>query len=71
MISRFLKYEVRVELYDVVQEKRDQICNVANQHGIQSVRVFGTAAWLGDEPPDDLNLLLEFEEGRSIFDLNL
>jgi uncharacterized protein len=69
MISRVLKCEVWVVLYDVVQEKRDLILKVANQHGIQSVRVIGTEARLEAGSTGDLDLLVEFEEGRSLFDL--
>lgn len=56
-------------LFDVLQEKRDLILKVAGEHGIQSVRVFGSVARLEDGPTSDLDLLVDFEEGRSLFDL--
>lgn len=56
-------------LYDVLQEKRDQILKIAYEHGVQNVRVFGSAARHEDGPASDLDLLVDFEEGRSLFDL--
>lgn len=58
-----------VTLYDVLQEKRDLILKVADDHGIQNVRTFGSVARPEDGPESDLDLLVEFEEGRSLFDL--
>lgn len=56
-------------LYDVLQGNRDLILKVADGHGIQNVRVFGSVARLEDGPKSDLDLLVEFEKGRSLFDL--
>ncbi|WP_228275687.1 nucleotidyltransferase family protein [Gracilibacillus oryzae] len=54
---------------DVLQEKREIILNLAAQHGIQNVRVFGSVSRLEDGPLSDLDLLVDFEKGRSLFDL--
>jgi predicted nucleotidyltransferase len=56
-------------LYDVLQEKRDVILRIANEHGIQSVQIFGSVARLEDDSDSDIDLLVEFEKGRSLFDL--
>jgi predicted nucleotidyltransferase len=56
-------------LYDILQEKRDLILKVANNNGIKNVRVFGSAARLEDGPNSDLDLLVDFNDGRSLFDL--
>ena len=56
-------------LYDVLQEKRNLILKMAIEHGIQNVRVFGSVARLKDETTSDLDLLVEVEKGRSLFDL--
>jgi len=56
-------------LYDVLQGNRDLILKVADEHGIQNVRIFGSVARLEDGPKSDLDLLVEFEKGRSLFDL--
>lgn len=56
-------------LYDVLQEKRDVILEMGDIHGIQNIRVFGSVARLEDGSTSDLDLLVTFEEGRSLFDL--
>ncbi|WP_062110639.1 nucleotidyltransferase family protein [Bacillus niameyensis] len=56
-------------LYDVIQEKSSLILKIASEHGIQNVRVFGSVARQEDGPTSDLDLLVDFEEGRSLFDL--
>jgi len=58
-----------IVLYDVLQEKRNLILKMAVEHGIQNVRVFGSVARLKDETTSDLDLLVEVEKGRSLFDL--
>lgn len=56
-------------LYDVLQDKRELILKIASEHGIQNVRVFGSVARCEDGPTSDLGLLVNFEDGRSLFDL--
>jgi hypothetical protein len=56
-------------LYDLLRDKRDLIFKVANKHGIKNIRVFGSVARHEDVPESDLDLLVDFEEGRSLFDL--
>ncbi|WP_217994030.1 nucleotidyltransferase family protein [Lentibacillus sp. CBA3610] len=58
-----------VVLYDVLQEKRDVILKIADEQGIQNVQIFGSVARLEDGSASDLDLLVEFEKGRSLFDL--
>lgn len=56
-------------LYDVLQKKRELILKIAIEHGIQNVHIFGSVAKLEDNATSDLDLLVEFEKGRSLFDL--
>lgn len=56
-------------LYNILQEKRDIILGIANKHGIKNVQVFGSVARLEDNSASDIDLLVEFENGRSLFDL--
>lgn len=56
-------------LYDVLQEKRSQILKIASEHGIKNIRVFGSVARFEEGPASDLDLLVDFEKGRSLFDL--
>ncbi|WP_158735809.1 nucleotidyltransferase family protein [Alteribacillus sp. YIM 98480] len=56
-------------MLDDLQEKRDLILKIAREHGIKNVRVFGSVARSEDGSASDLDLLVDFEEGRSLFDL--
>jgi uncharacterized protein len=49
--------------------RRDDILSIAAQHGARNVRVFGSVA-RGDARPDsDVDILVDMEPGRSLFDL--
>lgn len=56
-------------LYEVLKEKCDQILEIASKHGIQNLRIFGSVARFEDGPRSDLDLLVDVEEGKSLFDL--
>lgn len=56
-------------LHNVLQDKRNTILEIANDHGVRNIKVFGSVAKKEDGPNSDLDLLVEFEEGRSLFDL--
>lgn len=56
-------------LFDVLHEKRKLILKSASEHGIKKVQVFGSVARFEDGPSSDVDLLVEFEKGRSLFDL--
>ncbi|MGP4071195.1 nucleotidyltransferase family protein [Piscibacillus sp. B03] len=56
-------------IYDILQENRNLILKSADDHGVQNVRVFGSVARHEDESMSDLDLLVDFEENRSLFDL--
>ena len=48
---------------------RSEILRVASRHGVRSISVFGSIA-RGDATADsDVDFLVEFELGRSLFDL--
>ncbi len=53
---------------DELRQRRDDIVAIAAAHGASEVRVFGSVA-LGEQGEDsDLDLLVRFEPGRSLFD---
>jgi hypothetical protein len=54
---------------DVLQAQRADILRVATLHGARNVRIFGSVAPGDEEPSSDVDLLVEFEEGRSVLDL--
>src|SRR5699024_943405 len=56
-------------LYNILQQKREKSLVVAYTDGIKNVQVFGSVARLEDNSASDIDLLVEFENGRSLFDL--
>jgi len=55
-------------LQALLSERREQIIELARSHGARNVRVFGSAARGDDRPDSDLDLLVDFEDGRSLLD---
>jgi len=51
-----------------ISEKRVQILLVAAAHGARNVRVFGSVARGDSGAESDVDLLVEFEPGRSLLD---
>ena len=47
----------------------EAILRIASAHGSHDVRVFGSRAREDARPDSDLDLLVRFEEGRSLVDL--
>jgi predicted nucleotidyltransferase len=55
---------------DDLRARRDEILALARKHGAFNVRVFGSVA-RGDATPDsDIDLLVDFEEGASLYELS-
>lgn len=55
-------------LYRRILENRDEITRIAARHGAYHIRIFGSASRGEDTPESDIDLLVEFEEGRSLLD---
>ncbi len=55
-------------LKQLLEERREEILRIAARYGARNVRVFGSAARGEDTPHSDLDLLVEFDEDRSLFD---
>jgi uncharacterized protein len=53
---------------DLLREKREEILRIAAKHGARNVRVFGSIARGDDDEQSDIDLLVEFEPGRSLLD---
>ena len=53
---------------DLLRERREEILQVAAKHGARNVRVFGSIARGEDDERSDIDLLVEFESGRSLLD---
>ena len=50
-------------------EKRAEILRVAEVHGARNIRVFGSVVRDDNRDDSDVDLLVEFEEGKTLFDL--
>ena len=58
-----------MKLPEFLESKRDDILRIAARHGASNVRIFGSVA-RGDAAPDsDVDVLVDLEQGRSLFDL--
>jgi uncharacterized protein len=55
-------------LEQLLKDKRDAILRIAAQRGAYNVRVFGSAARGEAGEDSDIDLLVEFEPGRSLLD---
>jgi len=56
-------------LNDLLQEKREDILQLAKEYGAYNVRVFGSVARGEADEKSDIDLLVDMEEGRTLFDL--
>ena len=54
---------------ELVHSKRQEILDLAAVHGACNVRVFGSVARGDADPSSDLDLLVDMEPGRSLFDI--
>jgi predicted nucleotidyltransferase len=53
---------------ELLEKKREEILEIAAKHGARNVRVFGSVARGEADPQSDIDLLVEFETGRSLLD---
>jgi predicted nucleotidyltransferase len=58
-----------MNINELVKEKREDILRVAALHGVRNVRIFGSVARGEADSDSDVDLLVELEPGRSLFDL--
>lgn len=57
-----------MSLHAELLDRREEILAVAARHGARTVRVFGSVVRGEETPASDLDLLVEFEPGRSLLD---
>jgi hypothetical protein len=57
-----------MNLESLLEEKRDAILAAAARHGARNVRVFGSVARGEADEQSDIDLLVELEPGRTLFD---
>jgi predicted nucleotidyltransferase len=56
-------------LQELVRVRREDILRTASQYGAYNVRIFGSLARGDADEQSDLDLLVDMEAGRSLFDL--
>jgi hypothetical protein len=54
---------------ELVQQKKDAIRRIAQEHGATEIRLFGSVASGGESETSDIDFLVELEDGRSLLDL--
>jgi predicted nucleotidyltransferase len=58
-----------MSLIEFVQIRREDILRTASLYGAYNVRIFGSVARGDFDEQSDLDLLVDLENGRSLFDL--
>jgi len=58
-----------MSLDELLQEKREDILRIAIKRGASNVRIFGSIARGEADAESDIDLLVDLEPGRSLFDL--
>jgi len=58
-----------VTLDTLRREKRTEILRLADMHGGRNVRVFGSVVRGDNRDESDVDFLIEFDTGRTLFDL--
>ena len=54
---------------DLLNEKRSEILKVAESNGVIKISLFGSVAREEENNKSDIDFLVQFEEGRTLFDL--
>lgn len=54
---------------EIIQDKKEQILALAARYGASNLRVFGSVANGTADENSDVDILVDMEKGRSLFDL--
>ena len=57
-----------MELERLLKERREEILHIVARHGGRNVRIFGSVARGEADEQSDIDLIVEFEPGRSLLD---
>lgn len=56
-----------MDIRQLLQDKRDEILRIAKDHGAHNIRIFGSAARGDADEASDVDFLVEFGPGTSLF----
>ena len=59
-----------MKISEIIQNKREDILRLSEQHGAKNIRIFGSVARGEENEDSDIDLLVELEKGRSLLDLS-
>jgi hypothetical protein len=59
---------MRTITLEELRRQRDRIVALAERHGARNIRVFGSVARGQSTPGSDVDLVVDFERGRSLMD---
>lgn len=57
-----------MKLYEIVEQKRQDILRIASRHGARNIRIFGSVARGEAKEGSDVDFLVDLEPGRSLLD---
>ena len=58
-----------MSLNELITTKREDVLRIAMRHGARNVRIFGSVARGEARSGSDVDVLVDLEQGRSLFDL--
>jgi uncharacterized protein len=61
-------YNLVMTRRQLIQQKIDQVRQIAAQYGASNVRLFGSVARGDDRPDSDVDLVVQFERNRTLLD---
>jgi hypothetical protein len=63
------KIENGLGITDIISDKREAVLRLAAQYGAYNVRVFGSVARGEARPDSDVDFLMDFREGTSLWEV--
>ncbi|MBM7616156.1 putative nucleotidyltransferase [Alkaliphilus hydrothermalis] len=58
-----------MKIKKLIYEKRNDVLSIANHYGVVKIQLFGSVARNEEVTDSDIDFLVQFEEGRTLFDL--
>ena len=68
-VARLLRFAPASERGSLLAKHRREVIDLVSEHGFRNVRVFGSVARGDDGPESDIDLLVSFPSGASLFEV--